>query len=202
MTITAEARALPIEGAIEFTAPVHRDDRGLFTTPFRETVFRDTLGHGLFPVRDVSHNLSARDVLRGIHYTTTPPGRGKYVYVPHGRVTDFLVDLRVGSPTFGHWAHTELGDDTGRAIFIPVGVGHAFLSQVDASIVVYLMSEEYDPANELAVSPLDPELGLPISQPVSQSERDRTAPTLAQARERGLLPEYAVCREVEARLWR
>ncbi|WP_280444930.1 dTDP-4-dehydrorhamnose 3,5-epimerase family protein [Nocardia brasiliensis] len=202
---SVEVRKLGIEGAVEFSVPVYRDSRGLFTSPFQIDAFDAALGHGLFPVRDISHNVSARGVLRGIHYTTTPPGRSKYVYVPHGRVTDYLVDLRVGSPTFGRWDQTELGGDgaTAKALFIPMGVGHAFLSQQDDSIVVYVMSEGYEAANELAISPLDPEIGLPIPRipRPEQSERDRAALTLAEAGNRGLLPDYATCLELEAKLW-
>ncbi|MFI6040988.1 dTDP-4-dehydrorhamnose 3,5-epimerase family protein [Nocardia sp. NPDC051321] len=199
-----EIRQLGIEGAVEFSVPVYRDSRGLFTSPFQLGAFDAALGHGLFPVKDISHNVSARGVLRGIHYTTTPPGRAKYVYVPHGRVTDYLVDLRVGSPTFGRWEQTELGGgDRGKALFIPMGVGHAFLAQEDDSIVVYVMSEGYEAANELAVSPLDPEIGLPIPRVPrpEQSERDSAALTLAEAGKRGLLPDYATCVELEAKLW-
>ncbi|MFC4374186.1 dTDP-4-dehydrorhamnose 3,5-epimerase family protein [Nocardia halotolerans] len=198
-----ETRRLRIEGAVEFTAPAYRDGRGVFTSPFQGDVFDATLGHGLFPVRDISHNVSARGVLRGIHYTTTPPGRTKFVYCPHGRVTDYLVDLRTGSPTFGQWESTELGGATVRALLIPMGVGHAFLSHEAGSIVVYVMSEGYRASNELAVDALDPEIGLPMPHElaVQQSDRDRNAPTIAQARERGLLPSYQVCQDVEAKLW-
>ena len=193
-----------IDGAFRFTPPVYADGRGLFTSPFQEAAFAGALDRPLFPVRDVSHNRSARGVLRGIHYTAAPPGRAKYVYCPYGEVRDYLVDLRVGSPTFGRCEMTELSGDNSRALYIPVGVGHAFLSLRDDSVIVYLMSEGYVPANELAVSPLDPAIGLPLPEglEIRQSERDAVAPTLAEARERGLLDDYTVCRNVEAKLWR
>ncbi len=193
-----------VDGAFEFTPAVFPDGRGLFASPYQDAAFAEALDRPLFPVRDVSHNRSARGVLRGIHYTASPPGRAKYVYCPYGEVQDYLVDLRVGSPTFGRWATTELSGDNCRALYIPVGVGHAFLSLRDDSVVVYLMSEGYVPANELAVSPLDPEIGLPIPPglAIRQSDRDAAAPTLAEARERGLLDDYELCRNVEAKLWR
>ncbi|GAB3812943.1 dTDP-4-dehydrorhamnose 3,5-epimerase family protein [Micromonospora zhanjiangensis] len=193
-----------IDGAFQFRPTVYPDSRGLFASPFQEVAFAEALDRPLFPVRDVSHNLSARGVLRGIHYTATPPGRAKYVYCPYGEVQDYLVDLRVGSPTFGQWEMTELSGDNCRALYIPVGVGHAFLSLRDDTVIVYLMSEGYVPANERAVSPLDPGIGLPVPQglTIRQSERDTAAPTLAQAREQGLLDDYELCRNVEAKLWR
>jgi dTDP-4-dehydrorhamnose 3,5-epimerase/epimerase EvaD len=198
-----QVHKLGIEGAFEFTPPVHTDERGLFSSPYLETAFTEALGRPLFPVKEISHNLSARGVLRGFHYTATPPGRAKYVYCPYGRVRDFLLDLRVGSPTFGTWEATEMSGDDCRALYIPVGVGHAILSLRNDSVVVYMMSEDYVPDNERAISPLDPELGLPLPADLraAQSQRDMTAPTLAEARERGLLPTYEACQEVEAQLW-
>ncbi|MFF8608923.1 dTDP-4-dehydrorhamnose 3,5-epimerase family protein [Streptomyces sp. NPDC015346] len=198
-----QVKRLGIEGAYEFEPTVYKDERGLFSSPYQGGVFEEALGKPLFPVRDVSHNLSAAGVLRGIHYTTTPPGRAKYVYCPYGSVQDFLIDLRVGSPTFGQWETTELSGDNCRALYIPVGVGHAFLSEQDDTMIVYLMSEGYVPQNEQALSPLDPELGLPLPAGLraAQSERDANAPTLAQSLERGLLPEYVKCKEVEDLLW-
>jgi len=198
-----QARTPEIEGVVQFTSPVHTDERGLFAGPFRDAAFQEALERPLFPVKDISHNLSGRGVLRGIHYTAAPPGRAKYVYCPYGRVRDFLVDLRVGSPTFGRWTETVLHGGECRALYVPVGVGHAFLSLQDDSMVVYVMSEGYVPEYELAVSPLDPALGLPLPDPaeVVLSARDTAAPEVAEAREKGLLPDYATCREVEAALW-
>ncbi len=198
-----EVRKLGIEGVIEFTPPVHRDRRGLFCSAFQRQTFARTLGKPLFPVGQVSHNISRRGTLRGIHYTATPPGMAKYVYCPRGRVQDFVVDLRVGSPTFGTSESVTLDEDSNRALFLPVGIGHAFLSTSDDSMVLYVLSGDYVAGNELAVDALDPALGLPVPQGYDhiRSDRDLVAPTLAEAGERGLLPEYAACREAEARLW-
>ncbi|MER5208682.1 dTDP-4-dehydrorhamnose 3,5-epimerase family protein [Streptomyces sp. NPDC002825] len=197
-----DVRELGIEGAFEFTPPVFKDRRGLFASPYQESVFAEHLGKPLFQVAQVSHNLSSRGVLRGIHFTATPPGMAKYVYCPYGRLQDYLIDLRVGSPTFGQWVTTQLGADTCRALYIPVGVGHAFLSLTDDSMAVYVMSEGYVPENEFAMNPLDPTIGLsfPADVDLVQSDRDLAAPTLAEAQERGMLPDYALCRELDAKL--
>ncbi len=191
-----------ILGVVEFQTPVYKDGRGLFTSPLREPDFEAAVGRKMFPVKDISYNVSGRGVLRGIHYTTTPPGRAKFVYCPHGVVTDYLVDLRVGSPTFGTWSVTELSGDCGRALYIPIGVGHAFLSHREGSVIVYVMSQGYVPEHELAISAVDPAVGLPIGDmPITQSQRDVTAPTLKVARQQGLLPDYETCLKVEAALW-
>lgn len=198
-----ESRGLEITGAVGFAPAVYRDDRGLFSSPYQENGFVDALGHGLFAVRDVSHNRSASGVLRGVHYTATPPGRAKYVYCPNGRVLDILVDLRLGSPTFGRHVVDELSGENCRAVYVPPGVGHAFLSMSDDTVIVYLMSSGYVPADELAVSALDQILDLPVPQAPApaRSDRDRAAPTLAQARDAGLLPDYRTCRVAEEELW-
>ncbi|MCE7083356.1 dTDP-4-dehydrorhamnose 3,5-epimerase family protein [Streptomyces sp. ST2-7A] len=198
-----EFEKLEIEGAYSFTPPVYKDDRGLFANTYQEAAFAAALGKPLFPVKDLSHNLSHRGVLRGIHYTTLPPGRAKYVCCPRGRVRDYLVDLRVGSPTFGTWTMCELSQDNCRALYIPVGLGHAFISLEDETVISYVMSEGYVPSAELAVSALDPTLGLPLPEGLlpTQSHRDMEAPTLAEARDRGLLPGYEESLATEAALW-
>lgn len=197
-----DVRELGIEGAFEFTPPVFKDRRGAFASPYQGEVFAEHLGKPMFHVEQMSHNLSSRGVLRGIHFTATPPGMAKYVYCPYGRLQDYLIDLRVGSPTFGRWVTTRLDADTCRALYIPVGVGHAFLSLEDGSIAVYAMSQGYVPENEFAMNPLDPAIGLsfPADVELIRSDRDLAAPTLAEALERGMLPEHALCRELEAKL--
>lgn len=199
----ARARPSEIDGAYDFEPTVYRDERGLFSSTYQEAPFAEALGKPLFPVRDVSHNRSARGVLRGIHHSTTPPGRAKYVFCQHGRVRDYLVDLRLGSPTFGRCSVLELSGENCIARYVPMGVGHAFLSLEDDSVVTYLLSGGYVPEHEKTVSPLDPELGLPIPEDLTPlfSDRDLAAPTVAQARIAGELPDFDICQKVEADLW-
>lgn len=187
-------RRLAVAGAIEFTPDIHRDNRGLFVSPFQEPAFIEATGHK-FTVAQTNHSRSAANVVRGVHFTTTPPGQSKYVYCPKGRARDFVVDFRVGSPTFGAWDVVELDEDSLRAVYFPVGVGHAFHVIEDGSVMAYMVSSSYVAERELAVSPMDPALGLPWlgAAEVVLSDRDRAAPTLAELREQGLLPRYADC---------
>lgn len=189
MTVV-HTRALSVPGAFAFVPPVFPDHRGQFVSPFQSAVFASTVGGPLFDVAQASVSVSAVDVVRGVHYTATPPGCAKYVYCPSGRVLDVVVDLRVGSPAFGVWDSVELSG-AGEAVYLPVGVGHAFVSLVDSSVVAYLLSRSYDPAVELAVSVLG--LGLPLPASPILSDRDRAAPALASALEQGLLPLYSAC---------
>ncbi|MGW6605114.1 dTDP-4-dehydrorhamnose 3,5-epimerase family protein [Streptomyces sp. NPDC055036] len=185
-------RPLDVAGAFEFTPKVFPDDRGLFVSPFQQWAFTEALGHPLFPVAQTNHSLSRRGVVRGVHFTVTPPGVAKYVYCPRGRALDIVVDLRVGSPTFRRWDASVLQPHGASAMYFPVGVGHAFVALEDDTVMSYMISGEYVAENELAVSPLDPALGLPIPDDIEPilSARDQDAHTLDQALELGLLPEY------------
>ncbi|GAB3466546.1 dTDP-4-dehydrorhamnose 3,5-epimerase family protein [Actinophytocola sediminis] len=188
------ARELAVTGAFEFTPGIHHDSRGAFVSPFQEEAFVAATGHR-FTVAQTNHSRSARGVVRGVHFTTTPPGQDKYVYCPRGRVLDLVLDIRVGSPTFGVWDVVELDEESLRAVYFPVGVGHAFYAVEPGSIMSYMVSSTYVPERELSINPLDPALELPWPTDVDPlvSDRDSAAPTFAEARERGLLPAYADC---------
>lgn len=197
-----QARKLAVEGALEFTPRVFPDDRGLFVSPYQEEAFIEAHGGPLFPVAQTNHSRSKRGVVRGIHYTVTPPGTAKYVYCPRGRALDIVVDIRVGSPTFGKWDAVLMDQENFRTMYFPVGVGHAFVALEDDTVMSYMISSPYVAANELALSPLDPALGLPIDTDVVPilSERDTAALTLAEAEGQGMLPDYNACLEIERRL--
>ncbi|APU13209.1 MULTISPECIES: dTDP-4-dehydrorhamnose 3,5-epimerase family protein [Actinoalloteichus] len=194
-----KARELTVEGAFEFSPDVFPDERGEFVSHYQEPAFVAALGHPLFPIAQVSQSRSRRGVLRGIHFTRTPPGTAKYVHCPQGSALDFVVDLRLGSPTFGRWDTVALNSTDYRGVYFPPGVGHAFVALEDDTLIHYLLSENYSPGNELALSPFDPEIGLELPErlPVIQSERDRAALSLAEARAQGLLPDHAACLEIQ-----
>jgi epimerase EvaD len=198
---TVKSRPLSVPGVYLFIPDVYPDPRGVFVSPYQEAAFVEAVGHKLFPVAQTSQSTSRAGSVRGVHYTLAPPGTARYVACTRGRVLDFAIDLRVGSPTFGLWDQAELDGDTYRSVYIPPGIGHAFVAMEDNTVVTYLMSERYVKENELALSPFDPALGLPLPAVPAplQSERDSQAPTLGQARERGLLPDYEACLEVPQR---
>ena len=184
---------LPIAGAWEVVPAQHGDGRGLFMEWYRFDRLAEAVGH---PLRLAQANLSvsARDVVRGIHFADVPPGQAKYVTCARGAVVDVVVDLRVGSPTFGQWEQVLLDDDDRRAVYIAEGLGHGFCALSDAATLTYLCSETYAPGREHSVHPLDPDLAIdwPAGTPVL-SDRDAAAPSLSQARADGLLPDYQQC---------
>jgi epimerase EvaD len=195
-----KVRELAVTGALEFTPEVFPDGRGLFLSPFQGPAFTEATG-GRFPLAQSNHSRSRRGVVRGVHYTATPPGCAKYVYCPRGSAIDIVVDIRVGSPTFGQWDSVLMDQRDFRAVYFPVGLGHAFIALEDDTVMSYMITSSYVPENELALSVTDPALGLPIPTDVTPvySDRDIAAPTLAQARERGLLPDYRQSLEIERR---
>jgi epimerase EvaD len=193
------ARELAVAGAFEFSPEVFADDRGHFVSPYQEAVFVGAVGRPLFPVAQSSISMSKRHVVRGLHFTTTPPGCAKYVYCTRGRVLDIVVDIRVGSPTYGVWDTIVLDPVSAKACYFPLGVGHGFVALEDGSVMSYLLSQSYVAANELAVSIVDPAVALPIPPDIHpiMSARDLAAPTLAEAHTLGLLPDYDTCMKIE-----
>jgi dTDP-4-dehydrorhamnose 3,5-epimerase len=188
-------RTLSIAGAYEVTPVLHGDPRGLFCEWVRADLLADEIGHPL-AVAQGNLSVSARGVVRGVHYADVPPGQAKYVTCVRGAVLDVVVDIRVGSKTFGQWDSVRLDDVDRRAVYIGEGLGHAFCALTDDATVMYLCSTPYAPQRERAVNALDPALSIdwPVDSP-ALSDRDRAAPTLAEARSQGLLPDAAICQE-------
>lgn len=190
-----EYRELTVPGAWEITPKQLGDDRGLFLEWFKSTMFTDLVGHGL-ELQQANASVSAAGVLRGIHFADVPPGQAKYVTCVKGAVLDVVVDVRVGSPTFGRWDSVLLDDVDRRAIYLPEGMGHAFLSLEDGSTVIYLCSTGYAPGREHGVHPLDADIAIEwpttgrdgADLVIQLSEKDKVAPSLEQARLAGLLP--------------
>jgi dTDP-4-dehydrorhamnose 3,5-epimerase len=196
-----EIRELKVPDSYLLDLVPHGDARGRFTEWYKADVLAGATGFGLTLVQ-ANHSVSARGVLRGVHFALVPPGQAKYVYCPAGRVLDVIVDVRVGSPTFGVHDAVLLESDQPRAVYLSEGLGHAFVSLADGSSVTYLVSSGYDPGREFGISPVDPELDLPWPDDVEfeLSAKDRAAPTLAEARQQGLLPTMDECRARYAEL--
>lgn len=192
-----EFRPLSVAGAWEVTPRIFGDDRGAFLEWFSNPRLRDAVGREL-TIAQANLSISAAGVVRGIHYQDMPPGQGKFVTCAAGAVLDVVVDIRVGSPTFGQWDALILDDVDRRAVFVGEGLGHAFMSLADGSAVTYLCTTEYQPEREHEVHPLDPAIGIdwptasragtPLEPQLSP--KDAAAPTLEEARQRGLLPAH------------
>jgi dTDP-4-dehydrorhamnose 3,5-epimerase len=185
---------LAVPGAWVFTPQQFPDRRGVFLEWFRTDALSAVLGHA-FAVRQANHSVSGKGALRGVHFADVPVGQAKYIYCTRGAVLDVVVDLRVGSPTFGRSDNVRLDDVDRRGVYLAEGLGHAFLALTEGASVTYLCSQPYAPRREHGLHPLDPELDLPwpAGAEPEVSDKDAAAPSLADARTSGLLPTYDAC---------
>jgi 5-epimerase len=187
-------RELAVPGVFEFTPQVFPDNRGRFVAPFQQSVFFAATGHRL-RLAQSNHSVSRRGVIRGVHFADVPPGQAKYVYCVRGSLLDVAIDVRRGSPTFGRWCSVLLDTETCRCVYLAEGIGHAFIALADDTVMSYLCSTGYDPSAEHTVNPLDPALDLPWPPDLEPilADKDRTAPTLAEAAAADLLPHWSTC---------
>jgi dTDP-4-dehydrorhamnose 3,5-epimerase len=183
-------RELAVPGAWEITPKQHADDRGVFFEWFTDAGFRAFAGHRL-DLYQANCSVSSAGVLRGLHFAQLPPSQAKYVTCVRGAVFDVVVDIRVGSPTFGQWDFVVLDDTNRRSVYISEGLAHGFRALQDDSTVMYLCSAGYDPVREHTIRATDPalDIGWPGSEHVL-SDRDAEAPTLEEVKAAGLLPTW------------
>jgi len=188
-----KVRELDIPGAWEITPEIHGDARGLFFEWLTDRGFTGFAGHS-FDVRQANCSVSAAGVLRGLHFAQLPPSQAKYVTCVSGSVFDVVVDIRLGSPTFGRSDSVVLDDTDHRTIYLSEGLAHGFLALQDNSTVMYLCSAEYNPQREHTICATDPALAIdwPLVDGAvpSLSDRDAVAPSLDEVRKSGLLPTW------------
>jgi dTDP-4-dehydrorhamnose 3,5-epimerase len=188
-----KVRELNIPGTWEITPTIHGDSRGQLFEWLKDSDFAEFAGHRL-DVRQANCSVSSAGVLRGLHFAQLPPSQAKYVTCVSGSVFDVVVDIRVGSPTFGQWDSVVLDDTDRRTLYISEGLGHGFLALQDNSTVMYLCSAEYNPQREHTIRATDPALGIdwPLvdGAPASLSDRDAAAPSFDEVRAAGLLPTW------------
>jgi dTDP-4-dehydrorhamnose 3,5-epimerase len=193
-----QIRELSIPDSYEITPVQWADDRGVFLEWYRFDKLAEATGHPIL-LRQANTSVSKRGVVRGIHFADIPPGQAKYVTATRGAVLDYVIDIRVGSPTFGQWDSVLLDTVDRRAIYLSEGLGHAFVSLEDESTVSYLVTDTFNAGREHGINPLDPEIGLvfpPAAGEVLLSPKDLEAPSLAEAASAGLLPLWD-----DARAW-
>ena len=185
-------RELSVPGAWEITPKVYGDSRGGLYEWFTEPGIVEMTGHR-FELRQANCSVSAARVLRGLHFAQLPPGQAKYLTCVRGAVLDVVVDIRVGSPTYGRWDSVLLDDVDHRTTYLSEGLAHGFCALQDDSTVMYLCSTPYTPEREHTISPHDPAIGIKWPFPADQlivSDRDAAAPSLDEVRAAGLLPTW------------
>ncbi|MGW6907355.1 dTDP-4-dehydrorhamnose 3,5-epimerase family protein [Streptomyces sp. NPDC054940] len=185
------AEELSVPGAFLITPEPFRDDRGSIHEALRVDELEKVTGRP-FAVRQINFSVSRRNTLRGIHSVSVPPGQAKYVSCVRGALRDIVVDLRLGSPTYGEYAGNDLDAESGRCVYVPEGVGHGFLALSDDTCICYVLSSAHVPGTQIDIDPLDPELALPwgFDEPPVMSAKDAGAPTAADAAAAGLLARW------------
>lgn len=157
------------------------DARGWFEELHSDARFA-ALGIDLRFVQSNQSFSAAPGTLRGIHFQAPPAAQAKLVRCVRGRIMDYAVDLRTGSPTYGRHVGAELTAERGEALLVPVGFGHAFLTLEPDCQVSYMVSGPYAPPLEGGVAWDDPDLAIdwpiPAGGPVL-SDKDRVLPRLA-----------------------
>ncbi len=169
-----------IDGVGLLQPKVLGDERGFFVETYRRNEFA-AAGIPEEMVQD-NQSRSKRGIVRGMHFQVGD-GAAKLVRCARGHIVDVVVDLRRGSPTFGEWEAFDLTDENGHMVYCPIGFAHGFCVMSDLADVFYKQSQYYSDENERGIRYDDPDVGIAWPLPVEElipSERDRTAPTLAQ----------------------
>jgi dTDP-4-dehydrorhamnose 3,5-epimerase len=161
-----------LQGVLLLEPRVFGDDRGFFLESYNEGVF-DRLGIRERFVQD-NHSLSARNVIRGMHYQVRQT-QGKLVRAVTGEILDVALDLRRSSPTFGKWESFTLSGGNKRMLWIPPGFAHGFRVVTDSTHVLYKATDFYAPEHERTIAWNDPQLKIDwkVSEPPTISEKDR-----------------------------
>jgi dTDP-4-dehydrorhamnose 3,5-epimerase len=189
-----EISELAISGSWLITHKKFDDSRGFFYESFKAHSLEQSLGRK-FPIAQANTSVSKKGAVRGIHYALVPPSQAKYVQCLKGEIRDYVIDIRIGSSTFGEHDYVDLNGDNPQAIFIEEGLAHAFVALSDDAIVAYLVSAPYNPEREKAINPLDAQLNINWVLPqIHISEKDQQAPSLSQAESLGILPKYDECK--------
>jgi len=174
-----EQTTLP--GVLLLTPTIYRDGRGAFWETFN---LRDLTQAGL-PSTWAQDNfsLSAKNVLRGIHYQVKQ-SQGKLVRVTQGKILDVAVDLRRSSPAFARHVAVELDGETGQTLWIPEGFGHGFLALTEQVGVAYKVTDYYSAEDERTIAWNDADLSIqwPVDPAdVIVSDKDRRGAMLRNA---------------------
>lgn len=179
----------PLPGAVVVEPQRFGDERGWFMESYNERRFEEALAAAGLPAagRFVQDNasMSARGVLRGLHFQLPPHAQGKLVSVLHGKVWDIAVDMRRTSPSFGQWTGVELDAERPRQFWIPPGFAHGFIVQSETAVFSYKTTAYYHAPSERAIAWDDPQLAVDWHLPAGElplvGEKDRRAGPFATA---------------------
>lgn len=176
-----------LAGVLILEPKVFTDDRGYFFETWNSTRYEQAGIPGPFVQDNIS--FSKKGVLRGLHFQY-PQSQGKLIQVLSGEVVDIVVDIRVGSPTYGQWLSEVLSESIHRQMYVPPGFAHGYCATSEAALFSYKCTDFYNPVTEQGIIWNDPDIGIewPIAQPVL-STKDEVYPRLKDLRPENL-PQF------------
>jgi dTDP-4-dehydrorhamnose 3,5-epimerase len=179
-------RTFAVGGPVEVIPAQIADERGYFSEIYRSDIFAERVESIEF-VQD-NQSLSIRaGTIRGLHFQTHPAAQGKLVRCLAGRLLDVAVDLRVDSPTFGHWISVVLSPEHNNQLWVPVGFGHGFCTLEPNTIISYRVTNYYSREHDKGVAWDDPDIAIgwpDVADAETLSAKDRAQPSLRE------LPRY------------
>lgn len=172
---------LPLDDLLLLEPRVFNDSRGFFFESFSDATFKQLTGQSWTFVQD-NHSMSAKGVLRGIHYQKNPAAQGKLVRVIAGEIWDVAVDLRKNSATCGQHVGVTLSSSNKQQLWIPPGFGHGFVAKTEGTEVCYKTTCVYAPESEETIVWNDPDLNIAwsVDRPLV-SEKDQQGIPFKQA---------------------
>jgi dTDP-4-dehydrorhamnose 3,5-epimerase len=168
-----------LPGVFIVESEVHGDARGHFYETYRKDEFKKQ--NILVDFVQDNHSRSSRGTLRGLHYQQPPHGQAKLVRVIAGEAFDVVVDIRIGSASYGKWDGLILSALNRKMLYVPAGFAHGFLALQDGTEFLYKVSEFYSPQHERGIRWDDPAIGIEwpkINSPLQLSEKDKNFPNL------------------------
>ena len=168
-----------IEGVYIIEPKLFGDERGYFMEIYNKEEFSEA-GFNITFVQD-NESKSSKGVLRGLHFQNKH-SQGKLVRVNRGEVFDVAVDLRSGSPTYGHWEGVILSGENKKQFYIPKGFAHGFLVLSNETVFNYKCTDFYAPEYEAGVMWNDPNINIkwPLEriENIILSKKDKALPNL------------------------
>ncbi len=152
------------------------DERGLFVKVFTKNLFEAAGLSADF--QESYYSISKRGVIRGMHFQSPPTDHAKLVYVTRGTITDVILDIRAGSPTYGQYVSVELSEENRYLAYVPPGFAHGFAARTDEATVTYVQTSMYSPDHDQGIRADSFSFDWEITHPI-QSKRDQTFPALA-----------------------
>lgn len=172
-----QIRETKIPGCYEITPDVFKDERGSFVKTFHQDIFNSY--HLETNFAEEYYSVSHWNVLRGLHFQLPPEAHTKMVYCVQGQVIDAVVDLRVGSPSFGQFALFDLSAEKANTLYIPPGLAHGFYVTGETAIMMYKVSTVYSPEHDTGIHWDSVGIPWPCTEPII-SKRDSCFAALSE----------------------